>query len=95
MDWEIETGEFFTPEKEIIRANRAYPMIQKRAGDITVSFGTRMEKTDAVNYRSSVIRSNGYVDLIKTGRFLRAKMTGSSMDGLTGIDIEGQVIGRH
>lgn len=95
MDWEIETGEFSTPEKEIIRVSRAYPMIQKRTGDITVSFGTRMEKTDSVDYRSSIIRPNGYVDLRKSGRFVRTKMTGSTMDGLTGIEVEGEIIGRH
>lgn len=95
MDWEIETGEFYTQEKEIIRASRAYPMVQRRDSEIEVSFGSRFEKNESVSYETSIVRSNGYADLRKAGRFLRARLRGGMMDGIAGIEIEGEIIGRH
>lgn len=95
MDWEIETGEYFTDRKEIIRASRAYPMVQERSSNIEVSFGGRFEKNEEVVYATSTTRDNGYADLIKSGRFLRTRLRGGMMDGITGIEVEGEIIGRH
>lgn len=95
LDWEIETGEYHTPDKEVIRADRTYPMVQKRAADVTVSIGRRFRTTEDVSYVSGTVQANGYADIIRSGVFLRTKITGKTMDGLTGLRVEGTIIGRH
>lgn len=94
MDWTLETGETFTPKKEIIRSRRIRPIMQKRTSPVTVSIGTRMQETDSVAYTSTPVASNGYADIRAFGSFLRTKLTGGIHDGLYGIDVEGQIIGR-
>lgn len=95
LDWEIETGEYSTPNKEIIRADRIYPLIQKRSGTVTASIGTRFEKDESVSYRSGTVQQNGYADVVKSGLYIRTKLQGGTMDGLAGLDVEGTIIGRH
>ena len=94
MNWEIETGEVFTPKLEIIRSRRARPIMQKRTQNATVSFGARMQESDEVVYSSASVGSNGFADIRAFGRYLRVKMTGGIHDGLFGIDVEGDIIGR-
>lgn len=94
MSWTLESGEIYTTKKEIMRSSRIRPILQKRAAGVTVSIGTRMQETDDVSYSSSAVASNGYADIRAAGRFMRIKMTGSSHDGIVGIDVEGDVIGR-
>lgn len=94
MNWVMETGETFTPKKEIIRSRRTRPIMQKRGGAVTVSIGTRMQETDDVVYSSTTVASNGYADIRAFGRYLRTRLEGGAHDGLYGIDVEGGIIGR-
>ena len=94
MGWTIETGEYFTDKKEVIRARRTRPIMQKRSAAVTVSIGSRMQEADDVVYTSTPVASNGYADIRAFGRYIRTKLEGGLHDGITGIDVEGQIIGR-
>ena len=94
MEWTVETGETFTNKKEVIRSRRTCPMIQERSDAVTVSIGARMEKDDAVVYSSANVADDGNADIRAWGKYIRVKMSGGLHDGLTGIDVEGKVIGR-
>lgn len=94
MNWEIETGEVYTPKREVIRARRTRPIMQKRTQAATVKIGTRMQESDDVAYSTAAVGSNGFADIRAFGRYMRVNLSGGIHDGLFGIDLEGDIIGR-
>lgn len=91
LSWIIETGEIYggninqegIKSDAILQASSVRPEISQAIGAVTVSIGARMNENDSVSYSTAAtVGSKGKADMRKSGRYLRAKLTGGLMGGI-------------
>ena len=91
LTWILETGEIYggnmgqegVKSDAIIQALKVRPEISQAVNDVTVSIGSRMNENDNVDYGTvTTVGSNGHATMRKTGRYLRAKLSGGLMGGI-------------
>ncbi|MBU0599116.1 hypothetical protein KKF61_09110 [Patescibacteria group bacterium] len=92
---ELETKEMYA-ESKILHINRVRPKVSNTTDAVNVKVGGREKEGDSVSYTSlTPVGSNGYVDLRKTGRFLRINVQTGIHGGLQSLEADIKEVGKR